>query len=151
MPLESCNVQKSAVISLSEPHKFMSVSDEICALFNFAHDQIHGHSIEILQGPKTDTTLLSAAIKAAQMGQHCTVPLTIYRRDGSECDVTISCCAHIGEDGEVDGLRMDFRPTTCSEHNRAEMHELALYEDTAVDRNGEASLLEELLDGIEVE
>ena len=154
MQLNGCQARGSAVVSLNEPHKFMSVSDELCTSLIFPHNQIHGHSIKILQGPKTDIALLGVALKAAQIRQHCAVPLTIYRRDGSECDIFFSCCAHVGENGEVDGLSMDFLPhsipTKRTEHIRAESHELAMYANGARTCDVDA-FLADLLEGIEVE
>ena len=103
------------MISLSEPHTFQSVSHDLCALFDLAPEQMRGRSIKMLQGPRTNAAALSAAIKAARLQQRSTVPVTAYRRDGSECVVVVSCSARVGEDGEVDGLSLDFVPLSgCS-------------------------------------
>ena len=105
-----CTAQNTAVVSLNEPHKFLYISENLCNLFDFAPEQLLGRSVKILQGPSTNTIIFDASIKNARLQQSCTVPLTTYRRDGSECNVDIAFCANVGGDGMVDGVKLTFSP-----------------------------------------
>ena len=106
----SSPTQHTAVLSLSEPYKFQSISQNFCNLFDFAPEQLLGRSVKILQGPNTNAAAFGAAIKSALLQQRCTVPLTICRSDGSECEVEITCSAHSVEDGVLDGVSLTFSP-----------------------------------------
>ena len=106
----SSPTQHTAVLSLSEPYKFQYISQNFSNLFDFAPEQLLGRSVKILQGPSTNAAAFGAAIKSALLQQRCTVPLTIYRSDGSECEGEITCSAHSVEDGVVDGVSLTFLP-----------------------------------------
>jgi PAS domain S-box-containing protein len=102
--------KEPTLISLCDPHKFISVSQDICSMLGFTPEEMSGRSIKILHGPRTDTTALTAMIKRCTLHHHQPeppVPLTIYCRDGSSRDVLASCAPSHDEHGVIDGLRVD--------------------------------------------
>ena len=99
-----------AVITPNEPYKFMSVSDELAALFDFAPEQMRGRSIKMLQGPRTNAPRLGAAIKSARLHHTSEVQLSAYSRNGSELSLVISCSPHCDAGGETDGVELKFLP-----------------------------------------
>ncbi len=64
----------AAVTSSSESYEFLSVSDDLGALFDFAPEQMFGRSIKMLQGPGTNVAQLGAAIKSARLRHHSKIP-----------------------------------------------------------------------------
>ena len=104
-----------AVITISEPYKFKSVSDELAALFDLAPEQMRRRSIKMLQGPRTNAARLGAAIKSARLNHTSELPLTAYSRYGSELSLVISCSPHCVAGGDVDGIILKFYPVwDCS-------------------------------------
>ena len=103
-------MQCSAVVSFNEPYNFQYVSQSLCEMLDLMPEELLGRSVKILQGPSTNAAAFGAAIKNALLQQPCTVPLTTYCRDGSQCDVKITCSAHAVNDGVVDGVILIFVP-----------------------------------------
>jgi hypothetical protein len=98
----------AAVISSSEPYKFLSVSDDLGALFDFAPEQMFGRSIKMLQGPGTNVAQLGAAIKSARLRHHSKIPLTAYSSEGAERNLLVSCAPHLNNVGRVNGIMLVF-------------------------------------------
>jgi hypothetical protein len=97
-----------AIVSPDEPHKFLSVSDDLCALFDFSSEQMCGRSIKILQGPSTNAALLCAAIKLASFHHKSTLPLTAYCSNGSERILMVSCAPHFSHGSKVKAVELTF-------------------------------------------
>ena len=169
--LRGRRVQHNAVFSLNEPYTFTYVSEIFSSLLNFDRAELLGQSVTILQGPSSDASIFIDAIKNAQQLQRCAFALTAYRRDGSMCDLAVSCSAHV-TDGVVDGVSLNLlsvgyfnalspqspqafgseavkhRASGRAEYNRIIGTELGMLKTGQTSRQEDLDLLEALISGL---
>jgi hypothetical protein len=82
-----------AVVSLVSPYKLIIVSKEFGSLFGYSvENEICDRAVKILQGPRTDPTLLASSIKGAALASTRISSLVLYDRAGRdiELDITFS-------------------------------------------------------------
>ena len=77
-----------AVISLMKPHRILAVSSELLRTLGFASDQLCGRSISTLFGPRTDSTIITAAIKSTTQLITKQISAVLYTYAGLEVHVS---------------------------------------------------------------
>ena len=103
------------ILSLVKPHKILAVSKEACDFLGYGEEEISGRSVSMLQGPKTDTAGLCAAIKntgVLSSGEFSTV---IYARDGSELKIAAALVPYIADGGKLAGCKLQLILDNASE------------------------------------
>lgn len=111
---EEKEVKCEALITLNEPYNFVTVSDDLCHLLDFAAEQMRGRSIKMIQGPSTNTVRFGVAIKMARLHHKSTISLTAYCRNGSELSFLVSCAPQLGDEDKAEGVVLTFVPVSES-------------------------------------
>ena len=101
-----------AVVSLIAPHKLLIVSEDFCALFGYSvESEICGRAIKILQGPKTDPSVLIPGIKGAALGATTRRSVTLYDRDGKGLELEATLSPYQSGDESLAGCLLELRLT----------------------------------------
>ncbi len=80
-----------AVVSLEPPYKFLIVSKDFCSLFGFSvEDEICGNSVTILQGSRTDPSILVSGIKGAALSSTSRSRIVLYDCNGTDIELDIA-------------------------------------------------------------
>ncbi len=97
------------VLSLLRPHKILSVSSDLCALFGFTVEELTGRTIKTIQGPTTDSGAITAAIKNTGVLTSSTLTTDLYTRDGSPLEIIIAASPLLADDGSLAGCTLQLR------------------------------------------
>ena len=100
----------SLVLSLLKPHKILLASKEMCDLLGYGEAEMRGRSLNMLQGPKTNASALSAAIKNTGLMSTVQLSTSLYTIDGSERPVFAICVPYLSEYGELAGCKLQTTP-----------------------------------------
>jgi hypothetical protein len=93
-----------AVVSLVTPHKLLIVSKEFCNLFGFfVENDLCGRAVRILQGPRTDPSLLLSGIKGAALSSTTRSNVVLYDRAGRDIELDIAFSLFLSGDISGDG------------------------------------------------
>jgi hypothetical protein len=100
----------NAVISLIAPHKLLILTKDFCNLFGYSIEaEICGRAVKILQGPRTDPSALSSAIKNCAAGSSLVRTIVLYGRDGNDIEVEASFSPYICGDESLAGCLMEIK------------------------------------------
>jgi hypothetical protein len=114
------SLKSDVVVSLSKPHKILSVSEEIAETLGFAPDAMHGRSIQVFQGPRSDTSFLDTAIRESRFRACQQFVFTFYSSNGMEFQARTRCTPVFEKNGKLYGCALDIDtsglqagPTNC--------------------------------------
>ena len=96
----------SAIISLVKPHKFLSVSKDLCSFYGLSAEEITGRTIRTIQGPKTDSGAITAAIKNTGLLSSTTLKTFLYSSDGADHELSLSFSPFVAENGSLAGCEL---------------------------------------------
>jgi hypothetical protein len=98
----------NAVISLISPHKLLIVSEDLCALFRYTvESEISGRAVKLLQGPRTDPTLIVAGIKGSALGASMVKNVILYDREGNAMELEASFSPYQSGDESLAGCLLE--------------------------------------------
>jgi hypothetical protein len=97
-----------AVVSLISPHKLLIVSKDFCDLFGYTvESEICGRAIKLLEGPRTDPSVLVSGIKNSALTSTASCSLVLYGRDGQDVEVEISFSPYLGDNHTLSGCLLE--------------------------------------------
>ena len=108
-PVPATSDDTIITVSADKCPKIIRVATELSQRFGYEPSEICGRSLNILQGPKTDSKALHHAIKSACVFCPAALPLSLYSREGAERTMTVSCWPITSGDGEVTGCSLQIR------------------------------------------
>ena len=80
-----------AVVLLESPNTFLIVSREFCNLFGFSvESEICGRAVDVLQGPRTDLSMLVSGITGSALAPTTRSRIILYDRAGRDIELDIS-------------------------------------------------------------
>lgn len=94
------------VLSLLKPHKILFASAEMCELLGYEEAELKGRSLNMIQGPKTNSSALTAAIKNTGLLSSGEVTTMFYASDGSERQITAACVPYLSDSGDLAGCTL---------------------------------------------
>lgn len=107
-----------AILSPTEGNLlFLDVNDAFARLMGYTSEQLAGQSLNILQGPRTDTYLIGRAIEAVYCGSSLRGSLIAYRQDMKPLPVEYSISARCDEQGEIEYVLITARNATDSKRD----------------------------------
>ena len=99
-----------AVVSLVAPHKMLIISKDFCDFFGYTvEEEICGRAVKILQGPRTDPTALTSAIKSCATGLTTSKSVVLYGRDGTEVEVEATFAPYFGGEETLAGCLVELK------------------------------------------
>ena len=81
----------SIVVSFNTPHRISECELTGKTLLGYTDNMLQGRSIRILQGTKTNSELLRAAIKNSALNNRTSTRLYLYDTDGECHNVAVTC------------------------------------------------------------
>eukprot|EP00291_Cryptomonas_curvata_P019340 CAMPEP_0172163938 /NCGR_PEP_ID=MMETSP1050-20130122/7556_1 /TAXON_ID=233186 /ORGANISM="Cryptomonas curvata, Strain CCAP979/52" /LENGTH=142 /DNA_ID=CAMNT_0012834197 /DNA_START=281 /DNA_END=706 /DNA_ORIENTATION=+ len=89
-------------VSFPSPYTIVLADQGLQPLLGYSPEELRGHSLQILEGQKTDYKLLCLAIEQAAHNRPSTVSIVLYDRFGQPRCIACSCSPLCGPTGVPD-------------------------------------------------
>jgi hypothetical protein len=98
-----------AVVALQPPHSIFFVSEVFVKWLGYTPQELVGRSLNVLSGPKTDTSALHAAIKNAALLNFECIEAVVYSSAGVGHHVLVSCFPFMDMEGVLLGCSLEVK------------------------------------------
>ncbi len=111
------------VISFDAPHKLLAVEFENSEILGFTEELLQGRTLQVFQGPTSDSVSMTSAIKACMYCTTTTLQLDLYDLSGKNHTVFAALEPLLDTSGVPVACKFSFE--SCPTTNQAEAHPAA--------------------------